>query len=140
MHAQKAEFKERKGPARHYQAIVAKADEVGWPLRFRTDLTKHDRAFLATKPVDRPFTWILREDGTGIYFPGIIDGVGHRASQMARSQAEIFGADKCKFFVWDGHTLVEHATAEQADAHMAELEEKLGVRWSRSNKQELANR
>lgn len=128
MHAQKAEFKERKGPARHYLALVAKADEIGWPVRFRTDLTKHDRAFLATKPVDRPFAWILRENGTSLYFPGIIDGVGHRASEMARSNAEIFGVEQCKFFVWDGRALVEYPTADAADARMADIEEELGIR------------
>lgn len=128
MHAQKAEFKERKGPARHYLALVAKADEIGWPLRFRTDLTKHDRALLATKPADRPFAWILGEDGTGLYYPGVIDGVGHRASDCARMHADAVGADKCKFFIWDGFALVEHPTAASADGHMAEIEEQLGIR------------
>jgi hypothetical protein len=128
--------KNQKHAMAHYNALVAKADEVGWPLRFRTDLTKHDREFLKTKPIDRPFSWILREDGTSLYFPGLIDGVGHRASDGARMNAESSGADKCKFFIWDGRALIEFATAEQADARMAEIEERLGVRWTR-NTQEI---
>lgn len=115
----------------HYTALAAKADEVGWPLRFRTDLTKHDRELLKTKPADRAFMWILRDSGTGLYYPGLIDGAGHRASDRARGQADAFGADRCKFFIWDGRALVEYLTADAADARMAEIETELGVRWSR---------
>jgi len=119
---------ERRDYQRHYRALTAKADEIGWPLRFRTDLTKHDRAFVTKHEADRPFIWVLRDSGTHLAYPGIIDGVRHRASGYARMVAESFGAAKCKFFIWDGQKLVEYATADAADARMAEIEEELGIR------------
>jgi hypothetical protein len=121
------ERKERKDQGRHYRAIVAAAEQVGWPLKFRTDLTKHDRAFLAEREPSKPFSWILHEGGTHIYAPGIIDGVGHKASSRARAVAETFSQYTCRFYLWDGARLIECATADELDSRMAQIEEELGV-------------
>jgi len=47
-----------------YRAMKAKAEEVGWPRAFPTDLTKHDRMLLARKDAPAEFVWVLRECGT----------------------------------------------------------------------------
>jgi len=125
MHTQAAE---RKDPTRAYRALTAKAAEIGWPLKFRTDLTKHDRASVATRDADRSFMWVLRDSGTHLAYPGVVDGVGHRASHYARMVADSFGAAQCKFFIWDGARLVEFASADAADARMAEIEQEIGIR------------
>lgn len=124
-HTQKRPAPKVENTMAHYSALLAKAGEIGWPLRFRTDLTEHDRNKLATTPCDRPFSWILREDGTSIYFPGVIDRTGKRASDGARMNAKVSGDEKCKFFIWDGHSLAQYNTAEEADDAMREIENKI---------------
>jgi hypothetical protein len=107
---------------RHFQALTDTAAIVGWPVRFQADLTEHDRAHLATMPTSAPFAWILRSCGTGLYFPGRVDGAGHMASDMARIQANAFGRENCRFFLWDGVGLSEFPSATALDDATREIE------------------
>ena len=111
---------------RHFEALLATAGQVGWPLHFRADLTEHDRAQLATMPVEMPFIWILRPCGTHIYYPGPV-GRYHRASDMARIQASTFGRENCRFFIWNGESLNEYPSPLSADDCMRQYETDLNV-------------
>jgi len=127
MHTEPSERKQPKNFERHYQAIRDEAERVGWPTTFRTDLTKHDRAWLANRDPSKPFVWILREGGTHICAPGIIDGVFHKASQYGRMVSEAFRPHPCRFYLWDGVGLTEFATPEALDVRTAEIEAELGL-------------
>lgn len=59
----------RPNDGRHYRALVAESERVGWPLRYAADLTVHDRASLARTPHAEPFCWALGPSGTVLYFP-----------------------------------------------------------------------
>jgi len=48
-----------------YDAMLAEATRVGLPKTFLTDLTVHDRRFVATHP-DASFVWMLYQHGTHI--------------------------------------------------------------------------
>jgi hypothetical protein len=49
---------------RHYEAIEARAAELGLPKSFTTDLTEHDRAALEARDPAEPFGWIVYSHGT----------------------------------------------------------------------------
>lgn len=70
------------------------------PVRFRTDLTRHDRAFLRRHD-GSPFGWILYEHGTHV-------ALQRRAASIesVRRLTENFGEGSsypaARFYVWDG--------------------------------------
>jgi hypothetical protein len=101
---------------RAYRAMLAEAKRTGWPERFRSDLLKHDRNALWNLPDAQPFLWVLRECGTCLYAIGAdpIDGAGHMVWHAPTFVVDAFGADKCRFYVWDGTGLRALANAEQA--------------------------
>jgi len=108
----------KKGPrVRHYNALKAAADAVGWPERFRTDLTKHDRIALLSRAESRPFVWCLRTDGTALIPPEARPhGEGRDwpdASRMVRWTESAFGAERCRWYLWDGYAL-QAITADAA--------------------------
>jgi hypothetical protein len=97
----------------HYQALLAEARRVGWPERFETDLTIHDRAALAARDPALPFAWVLNRGATYLAFPGAspVDGAGHYAHDMPAICARAFGAVDCRWYWWDGIALHDVQTA-----------------------------
>ena len=83
-----------------YDVILAKANEIGWPLHYRNDLLVHDRDALAEHDPALPFLWGIRECGTHLIFANRLEG---RLSAEQITQA--FGRD-CRWFLWDGTALV----------------------------------
>jgi hypothetical protein len=115
----------RCAPAPHFDAIVAEAERIGWPLQYRRDLYVHDRALLAQLDPSVPFLWIIREGGTHLYGATFTDDrPGRDASHFAKSVASTF-AEPCHFYTWDGRRLWEHATPDDAAEAMAELKRAL---------------
>lgn len=102
-------------PAPHFDAIVAEAQRVGWPLAYRRDLFVCDRRFLARVPADVPFVFMLRECGTCLYLATTdrIDDY-HYAWDAPRFVSKTFGADRVRYYTWDGSRLREHRTPETA--------------------------
>lgn len=95
-----------------YAALVAESKRVGWPARFETDLTTHNRAELATRPVSLPFAWVLYAGGTCLIFAqrGRIDRRSY-AHDMPGYCRESFGSD-CRWYFWTGDRLEEVESAE----------------------------
>ncbi len=52
---------------RAYRLIKAESNLVGWPVVYRTDITKIDRQTLSRKDAPESFLWILRECGTDLF-------------------------------------------------------------------------
>jgi hypothetical protein len=96
-----------KSDNRHYAALVAESKRAGWPERFATDLTVHDRAALARRDPSLPFAWVLRTDGTYILYAGPPDQHGNDPVNLVRLMPDTFGADRCRFYWWDGVSLRE---------------------------------
>lgn len=108
------------GNSRHYEALLAEADRVGWPEQFRTDLTVHDRTFLASRDPALPFAWVLGRGATYLVYPGRrpIDGAGHRAEDMPACCAHSFGRENCRWYWWDGRALRELPSASALSAQL----------------------
>ena len=47
-----------------YRAIKSEAQDKGWPVIYKGDITTHDRQVLAKKTAPERFVWVLRECGT----------------------------------------------------------------------------
>ena len=52
-----------------YDQLEIEAGHVGWPVSFKTDLTKHDRERLQGDDAPKVFGWVLRELGTLLLDP-----------------------------------------------------------------------
>jgi hypothetical protein len=100
--------------APHWDAILAEAERVGWPVKYRRDLYVHDRAYLNQLDPSIPFVWILREHGTHLNDVTYVDGVGHDAVHFAESVPRIFSSERCRVYTWDGRYLRKHQTPETA--------------------------
>lgn len=100
-----------------YAAMLAESTRVGWPLRFASDLTTHDRA--ATEAIDRatPLLWALYDGGTFLckVTKQPIDRAGHFAWDAPAFVVRSCG-DETRFYLWDGVTLRALASAEDARA------------------------
>ena len=103
-----------------YDALLAEADRIGWPERFRTDLTEHDRLALSRRRSTEAFAWVLSRDATYLVFPSRlpIDGAGHYAHEMRRSCREAFGAENCRWYWWDGAQLTDARSPEALAEHL----------------------
>jgi len=66
-----------------YLAMRAESARLGLPLSFKTDLTKHDRAFLRVHD-GHPFGWVLHEHGTTL-LEGVRPETDH-AKRIKRSR------------------------------------------------------
>lgn len=80
-----------------WEAMMKKADELRWPLRYREDLVLVDRESMHQD--SSPCLWGIREAGTHIvrdlpYFKAVV------------------GAFDPVWYFWDGHTLAEVSRAE----------------------------
>lgn len=49
-----------------YQMLKKESKSIGWPVAYKTDLTKHDLN-LIRKNKNKRFFWILREHGTHLF-------------------------------------------------------------------------
>jgi hypothetical protein len=107
-------------PSPAFDAIVAEAKRVGWPVDYRGDLFQHDRDALAVVPAAVPFLWVLRESGTHLYLatPEDIDGARHKAWQVPS-----WMGTGCRFYTWDGFALRSHCDAEACADAVRELAE-----------------
>jgi hypothetical protein len=105
-----------------YAALLAESERVGWPERFQSDLTEHDRASLAERCPTDAFAWVLSQGATYLVFPSPvpIDGAGTYAHRMPRACAESFGRENCRWYWWDGARLV---AVDSAEALAGRLEE-----------------
>lgn len=112
-----------------YTAMLKEANRVGWPFRFRTDLTKHDRAWVERLPPAAPqgFVWVLREDATHIWAFGWRDGAGNSPADLIRSVAK--DDPSARFYIWDGCALVPMRDG----AHAAERTDELEELWSEAH-------
>jgi hypothetical protein len=99
---------------RHYHALRDAARAKGWPVAFKTDLTKHDLAFCRRYDASQPFLWVLRDAGTHVVTPDTTDGVGHRCYAYPRFIAEAFGEAGGFFYWWNGVTLRELRGVDEA--------------------------
>lgn len=110
-----------------YQALVRVSNDIGWPVSFRTDLTKHDRGALKDWGDDQPFAWCLREDGTHLVHPDARYGVHQhkRSWDFARCIQETFRG--CRWFVWRGRPGEMHAQAMTFDEVIVFLREHVTI-------------
>lgn len=86
--------------------------------RFRTDLTKHDRRFLADKDPARPFVWAIHASGTHLCF---VDSDNMNGPDCRKKAApHTFPAivansfDYVVFYKWDGLHLTQFASLQAA--------------------------
>src|ERR1043166_2119330 len=102
-------------------ALLAEAARHGWRVQFFTDLA-HDAKAIATMLPREPFAWCLRADGT--HLARVIDTADRRSAVTPltmRAVAHAFGADQCRFYVWDGAALTTMDDAQHADDRLADL-------------------
>ena len=90
-----------------YDAIVAQAAALGWPVSFRRDLEVHDRSALEARP-DDVFIWGVRETGTFLLTRGEMLRP-ERSRQNLRSCIEMCASADVhrdhRVFFWDGRKL-----------------------------------
>ena len=95
-----------------YQALLAESARVQLPIRFRTDLTRHDRTILAWPDAPLRFVWILGRDGTHLFgedtSADCVDALRHCFGPQGSCRCESH-----RHYVWDGANLhsVDHAKA-----------------------------
>lgn len=89
-----------------YLALRAKAQEIGWPTRFRCDLASDRDSIMAWKPIK--FAWILRESGTHLY-PAEADP--YDCIQQIIDIAQIMSGVH-RYFFWNGGVLTEHSATK----------------------------
>lgn len=100
-------------------ALRSESARVGWPLRFATDLD-HDERFIREVISDEPFAWVLYADGTHIApIEDRSTGRTGRALLTCAMVADTFGEDACRYYVWDGCTLIQCRTSRAADEALA---------------------
>jgi len=78
-------------------ALLTEANHLGWPVHFRTDITRHDAMALSGMPAREPFAWAIGTWGTHMARVG--------GQVTMRGVASAFGEDCCRFYVWDGARL-----------------------------------
>lgn len=101
-------------------ALHAQCVSTGWPIRFASDLD-HDALAIGSMLPREPFAWCLRTDGTHIARVRDLRATGQLTMRMVENA---FGAENCRFYVWDGSSLQTADDAESADAQLAVLAER----------------
>jgi hypothetical protein len=96
-----------------YEEMADEARRCGWPDQFESDLICWDRAWCEKRDPSAPFGWILRQTGTHVIAPDWRDGAGHRAEEYPGFVAGAFGEGHCRWYWWNGATLVELRGAEE---------------------------
>lgn len=93
---------------RHYEAIEARAAELGLPRFYRADLTEHDRAALEARDPAESFGWIVYECGTHLVYE----------ASICAMIGEIFRGLHCHF--WNGRRLETVSSPELLALRMEE--------------------
>ena len=108
-----------------YAALLAESARVGWPERFKTDLTEHDQRTLSERRPTDAFAWVLSQGATYLVFPSPlpIDGAGTYAHWMPRACARSFGRENCRWYWWDGARLIAVESAEALGNRLEEAGE-----------------
>lgn len=103
----------------HYAAIVAASEKLGLPLRFRTDLTQHDRSALHQHGPAVPFLWCVGEDGTYM-----MRGPwhAHEESKLRGLVTTLAEWARVHWFFWDGSALLELRGPEHAIERLLQKE------------------
>jgi len=101
-----------------YEAIVKKAEEIGWPEDFRDDLFVHDRGML--EEWHGPFGWSVRQTGTWMVRPMLSD-CAKWADTI--SNKNCMGTPR-RLFIWDGSKLSE-VDADKFCRYFSDLASKL---------------
>lgn len=84
---------------KHYDAIVAAAEKIGWPTCYKDDLFLHDKNACEQHSENRPFAWSVRETGTHLIY-----GDSEFDRSWGRAAANSDG-DRARYFVWNGTSL-----------------------------------
>ena len=93
---------------KHYDAILAKAEELGMPQYFRDDLLVHDKDTLSEWPENKPFVWSVRPSGTHT-----ICVQDELALNWGKACFNYESGDKeVRWFIWTGQDLVESTPDE----------------------------
>ena len=98
-------------PMPHFEAIKAKAAEIGRPDCYREDLTVHDRHFCEDRDPSLPFLWCARECGTHVVSPE--DFATH-----SYAGGISFLLPDHRLFWWTGKSLVEIDTVREAERRL----------------------
>lgn len=96
-----------------YDALVAKAEEIGWPEFYETDLTVHDKAKLEGRATRLPFiwfvrsagTWLLTAEGEGLHRDN--NGKGKTHDEILLDHVSNPMNSQHRAFFWDGEKLTE---------------------------------
>lgn len=85
---------------------------------FRTDLTKHDRRFIADKDPARPFVWAIHASGTHLCFVDAdnINGPESRAKRAPHTFPAMIANsfDHVVYYKWDGLSLTKLESVQAA--------------------------
>jgi hypothetical protein len=102
-------------------AIRRESARIGWPLASATcgasDLDHDERAINAHDLLE-PLGWVVRPDGTHITTSDDVHGGRRLTFQMV---SDAFGVDQCRFYVWDGSSLIEYPSARVAGSALTIL-------------------
>lgn len=91
---------------RHYRALRAESDRVGWPVMFGEDVTYHDRNALEARDPSLPFIWTLRPSGSHILLTedrGAREPLRDFLSVVRAIVRQTEPGERC--YWWDGRTL-----------------------------------
>ncbi|MCY1023957.1 hypothetical protein [Pyxidicoccus sp. MSG2] len=100
---------------RHYAALLAAVQRHGLPLRFRTDVTVHDKRFCASNDERVPFLWLLYRDGTHLFPACLPDRQTHSAAYLAEVLRDFSPGH---WFGWDGVALTLLPDSAEAAAFL----------------------
>lgn len=90
----------------HYEMMVAKAEEIGWPSHYKDDLHVHDKRAVEDLPNHSPALWFVRETGTWCV---TANGLGFRKHEGAGLMQHITKptATEHRCFLVYGDTITE---------------------------------
>jgi hypothetical protein len=99
-----------------YNAIVAIAQQAGWPRQYKNDLFKGDYSALCyPRNSDAPvsFGWILREYGTTLIDPrDHLHGSWTKESLQRAFSGQSYNEKDCRFYWINGCMVVEMSLAD----------------------------
>lgn len=99
-----------------YARMLEISEKTGLPIRFRTDLTKHDRQAVSDHGGE-PFAWYLYDSGTHIVWP---DGRRRGTGDLVLSVTQ---AGNGSWYIWNGQEMVQASSPETVTAFLTDGEE-----------------
>ena len=90
-----------------YQTLLQESDKIGWPLRFKTDLTNHDRRRLEGDDPPKKFIWVLRALGTDLLDFRMQLSSAQGYSRHYFSSKSDDRASQNRFYFWTSKRLVK---------------------------------